>query len=92
MRTTIDIDSDVLQAAKEIATIEKRTAGEVISELARKGLTASGVACTPESVPFTVKDGWVTLQNRGDAIVTTELVERLLEEADWEDAGLRRSD
>ena len=40
MRTTLDIDEDVLQAAKEIARREKKTAGEVVSMLARSALTA----------------------------------------------------
>ena len=34
MRTTLDIANDVLQAAKERARREKKTTGEVISELA----------------------------------------------------------
>jgi hypothetical protein len=38
MRTTLDIEADVLQAAKEIAAKEKTTAGVIISRLARKGL------------------------------------------------------
>ena len=38
MRTTLDIDEDVLQAAKEIATMRKSTAGKVLSDLARKAL------------------------------------------------------
>ena len=38
MRTTLDIDDDILQAAKEIAAAEGRTAGKVLSDLARKGL------------------------------------------------------
>ena len=38
MRTTLDIDDDVLQAAKEIAATEGTTAGKVLSTLARKGL------------------------------------------------------
>ena len=38
MRTTLDIDDDVLHAAKERARREKKTAGEVISELARSAL------------------------------------------------------
>ena len=41
MRTTLDIDDDILQAAKEIAAVEGRTAGKVLSELARKGLMPS---------------------------------------------------
>ena len=38
MRTTLDLDDDVLISAKELARRQKRTAGEVISELARIGL------------------------------------------------------
>lgn len=38
MRTTLDIEADVLQAAKEIAAREGQTAGQVLSELARRGL------------------------------------------------------
>jgi hypothetical protein len=38
MRTTLDIDEDVLQAAKELAAARKSTAGKVLSELARKAL------------------------------------------------------
>ena len=41
MRTTLDIDEDVLQAVKERARREKRSAGEVLSELARAALTGS---------------------------------------------------
>lgn len=41
MRTTLDIADDVLAAAKEIARRQGRTAGEVISSLARNALTGS---------------------------------------------------
>lgn len=40
MRTTIDIEDDVLVAAKEIARREHLSAGQVISRLARIALTA----------------------------------------------------
>lgn len=46
MRTTLDIADDVLQTAKELARREKKTTGEVISELARTALTASPQAPT----------------------------------------------
>ena len=39
MRTTLDIDDDVLAAAKERAAGQKTTTGKVISDLARQGLT-----------------------------------------------------
>ena len=38
MRTTIDIDEDVLQAAKEHAARERKSLGAVISGLARESL------------------------------------------------------
>jgi len=38
MRTTLDIDDDVLQAARAIAAAEGITTGEALSTLARKGL------------------------------------------------------
>jgi Arc/MetJ family transcription regulator len=39
MRTTLDLDDDVLASAKEIARREGKTAGRVLSELARQALT-----------------------------------------------------
>jgi hypothetical protein len=91
MRTTLDIDDDILQAVKERARAERRTAGEVLSELARRALTQGAGACgfaEEASPPFVMKDGWVTLTNREGVVVTKELVDRLMEEADFEDAGL----
>lgn len=41
MRTTLEIDDAVLKAAKDIAGTTNSTAGEVISQLARKGLAMS---------------------------------------------------
>lgn len=90
MRTTLDIDDDVLQAAKELAKVEKRTAGEVLSDLARKGLVAGRTATgptTPEG--FVLDDGWYVLPARG-GVVTSELVKQLELEADLADAGLIR--
>jgi hypothetical protein len=93
MRTTLDIDDDVLSAAKELAKARKSTAGEVISELARRALTQPAepsAAKGPGGAIF--KNGWWVLPRRGGPPVTSELVQRLLDEADWEDAGLGRSE
>ena len=38
MRTTLQLDEDVLAAARALAAQQGRTLGEVVSELARKGL------------------------------------------------------
>ncbi len=90
MRTTLDIDDDILQAAKELARAEKKTAGQVLSELARKGLTraTAGFAEDASAPPYVMKDGWYVLTGREGVVVTKELVDRLIEEADFEDAGL----
>ena len=39
MRTTLDLDEDILLAAKELAAARGTTTGKAVSELARKGLT-----------------------------------------------------
>ena len=93
MRTTLDIDDDILQAAKELARAEKKTAGQVLSELARKGLTQAGTPAgfgEDASPPYVLKDGWYVLTNREGVVVTKELVDRLIEEADLEDASLAK--
>ena len=53
MRTTLDIDEDVLNAAKELAAVRGTSAGKVLSELARKGLApvAEARASTRNGVP-----------------------------------------
>lgn len=39
MRTTLDIDDDVLRAAKELASRERLSAGQVVSRLLREAFT-----------------------------------------------------
>ena len=83
MRTTLDIDDDVLQAAKELAQAERTTAGRVLSDLARRALTSANEPSGPAGPHGTVlQNGWYVLPRRGGGIVTNELVERLLEDAD----------
>jgi hypothetical protein len=89
MRTTLDIDDDILQAAKELARAENKTAGHALSELARRALTqaAQPVGLAEEAAPpFVMKDGWYAFTNREGVVVTKELVDRLIEEADLEEA------
>jgi hypothetical protein len=55
MRTTLDIDEDVLQAAKELAAARSLTAGQALSMLARKGLAPARSARTRNGVPLLPK-------------------------------------
>ena len=71
MRTTLDIDVDVLQAAKEIAEARGKTAGQVVSELLRKALKP------PPDLPRT-RNGVPLIKLRdGSPPMTMEWVNRL---------------
>ena len=86
MRTTLDIDDDVLAAAKELAKAQNSTAGEVISDLARKALTvAEGSGSKGAAERLLYEDGWYVLPPRG-AVVTNELIDKIQEELDQDDA------
>jgi hypothetical protein len=52
VRTTLHIDDDVLQAAKEIAASRATTAGKVLSELARKALEPRSPSRVRNGVPL----------------------------------------
>lgn len=52
MRTTLNIDDDVLQAAKELAAVRGLTAGRVLSDLARGALTPSRPERMRNGVPL----------------------------------------
>jgi hypothetical protein len=73
MRTTLDIDDDILIAAKELARAQKSTAGQVISELARKALSSA------RREPTEYRNGVPQLP-RASQPITTEMVKRWLEE------------
>jgi hypothetical protein len=78
MRTTLDIADDVLVAAKETARREKQSVGEVISNLARRSLTASATPTGRKAAvhPGLAKLGIRPLPKRG-GIVTNEQINRL---------------
>jgi hypothetical protein len=74
VRTTLVIDDDVLSAAREIAAIEKRSVGEVISSLARRALS-------PDDSKVMTRNGVPLLKvKKGAPRVTSELVQQLREE------------
>lgn len=77
MRTTLDIDDDVLMAAKELAKAADKTAGKIISDLVRKSLTATAIYPAAESEVFF---GIRPLPRRGAGIVTNELINKIREQ------------
>lgn len=73
MRTTLDIDDDLLKAAKDLARRRGTTAGRVVSELMRRALT--GAMSEGVGEPKAVY-GFRAFGKRG-GVVTDETVERL---------------
>jgi hypothetical protein len=79
MRTTLDIDDDVLAAAGKLAADRKTAVDQVISDLAWNELARAHLI---------VRNGLPLLPKRG-AVVTPELIDKLLDDIDLSDAGLR---
>ena len=82
MRTTIDIDDDLLLAAKEIARCERSSAGEVVSRLLRQSLTGTGAntAAGAIGVGRLAVAGFLPFPARPGLVVTNDLVNRLRDE------------
>jgi hypothetical protein len=75
MRTTLSIDDDVLLAVKQRARRERRSIGQVLSDLARQALTNP----QPERKVEASFYGFEPLPPRGSA-VSNDLIDRLREE------------
>ncbi len=73
MRTTVDIDEDLLVAAREISQRQGISQGQVISRLLRKALTG-GLASTQPSVPKA--GGFKPFPARG-TVISNELIDKL---------------
>jgi hypothetical protein len=72
VRTTLDIDDDVVTAARELAAAERRSLGSVISQLARRGLTPASVEIEGALPVIRVP--------AGTPPITAEMVRRALDE------------
>ena len=73
MRTTLDLEEDVLLAAKEIARQRGSTMGQVLSDLARQALT--------RRAPVSIKHDLPLFPVQPDAgVVTLEMVNHLRDE------------
>lgn len=78
MRTTLNIDDDLLAVAKKLARQQGASVGQVVSMLMRRALTragTSGSAASTELHPASVA-GFRPFEPHGSA-VTNDLVNRL---------------
>lgn len=72
MRTTLDLDDDVVAAARELARASGRSLGATMSELARRGLTPAAVEVEGDLPVIRVP--------AGSPPITPEMVRRALDE------------
>ena len=72
MRTTIDIEDDVLAAAKELARLQNVSAGYIVSKLVREALAGHQQAQTDEKFAT----GFRPFPSRG-TLITNEQVNEL---------------
>ena len=73
MRTTLDIDDDVLFAVKDLAAVEKKSAGKMLSDLARQALQRQPAESSE------VRNGFPLLRGSRN-FVTPSQVDELLED------------
>ena len=80
MRTTLNIDDDILIAVKEVAKRESKSAGAVVSSLLRQSLAPTERDDRrSQAEEFRAEFGFRPFPKRG-AVVTNELIDRLREE------------
>jgi hypothetical protein len=80
MRTTLDIDEDVLAAAKELAKRQNLPTGQVVSQLLRKVLTGqAGQSAVSEDAGSGSSVAGFRPFPAGRSVVTNEVVNRLRE-------------
>ncbi|WP_372528128.1 hypothetical protein, partial [Piscinibacter sp.] len=77
MRTTLDIDDDLLAAAKELARRERSTAGQVVSRLLRRSLTGAEAAPAPARARRVPVAGFQPFPARPGVVATNEQVDAL---------------
>ena len=77
----MDLDEDVLLAAKELAARSRRSAGKVISEVFRRGLHAGETPGVAKRTRAAVAAGFEVLP-AGGRVVTAGLVSKLREETE----------
>ena len=80
MRTTLDIDEDVLVAAKELARSQNLSAGQVVSRLLRRVLTGQAGNSSASDVGMeSLSVGGFRPFPAGRAVVANDTVNRLRE-------------
>ncbi len=83
MRTTLDLDADIIDAAKSLARQSQTTAGRIISDTMRRAIQmglAHGGGLTKAATPAQAVYGFTPFA-AGQALVTNDMVRALRDES-----------
>ena len=74
MRTTVSLDEDVFQAAKTLAASSGKKLGQVLSQLARRGLRAEAATSRKNGLPVfqVAADAPMIPSNRARALLADD--------------------
>jgi hypothetical protein len=80
MRTTVELEDDVMRIVKGLAREKKQTLGRVLSNLVREALA-------PEVSQARVRNGFHLLEvTQPGIVITNDLIDRIKEEEEEEEA------
>lgn len=80
MRTTLDLEPDVLLQARQIAQMQRTSIGKTVSRLLRERFQApQQTNAAADANGFVYRNGFAVLPSRGE-MVTAEHVQRLMDE------------
>ena len=74
MRTTLDIEDDVLAATKALARQQRRSAGSMVSALLRKALTSGGASEARAGAKLVAHSGGFRPFAADGRVVTNDLI------------------
>jgi hypothetical protein len=81
MRTTLDIEDDVLAATKELARRSGTSAGQMVSRLLRAALTGNAATGLPAATPTPAVAGFCPFPAQAGRLVTNEQIDQLRDDA-----------
>ncbi len=81
MRTTLDIEDDVLAAARELARRQGLSAGQMVSRLLRAALSGTASRGLPSAVSSPPVAGFHPFPAQAGHVVTNEQIDQLRDEA-----------
>ena len=80
MRTTLDLEPDVLLQVRQIAQMQRTSIGKTVSRLLRERFQSSQQAVGgPDTAGFVYRNGFAVLPSRGE-VISAEHVQRLMDE------------